>query len=173
MKSNQYFYIAALPKLSESFYKKIRELHGFDCHPEFRLPFHVTLFYLDRLTEDQADSVNAFLTDYKVSLENMTATVKGVNSFQQDGEPFVYFLELESQVLNTINQDFSKKFSDIHKDQFNFIPHLSLFFPKFPLGSKNKSELEKLFSRMQTLEFEGLSLVSSIDNIAHIHKTYY
>lgn len=168
-----YFYIAALPKLSDSFYKKVRELHGFDCYPEFRLPFHVTLFYLGGLTRESVDSVEAFLEDYKAPLENMTATVKSVNSFEQDGEPFVYFLELESQTLRQINQDFSKNFSDLHKDQFSFVPHLSLFFPKLSLSKKEEAHLQEMFSKVERLEFEGLYLGSVVDNVTRIHKIYY
>jgi hypothetical protein len=54
--SKKYF-IALLPDFSNDFYKKIESLYFLECYPEFKLPFHTTLFFLGKLNADDKKKV--------------------------------------------------------------------------------------------------------------------
>lgn len=170
MKENfkEFFYIAALPDLSLSFYQRLEKLHELSCYPEFRLPFHVTLFYLGELNDEEKNRVFNWFDDKK-ELPSMEATVKGIESFYTDKNPFVYFLELESSDLYDIHEKLSI-FSDIHKDDFSFVPHLSLFFPKLSLTQSDHNFIKEIFKDLEKISFKKIYLGSVIDNVTRIHK---
>ena len=163
------YYIAALPDLSLDFYQNLEKLYELECYPEIRLPFHVTLFYLGELNKKQEEKVFNWF-DEKKKIPRIEARIKGVKSFNKDEKPFVYFLDLDSLELETLNKEFSI-FSDIHKDSFSFIPHISLFFPKFNTKQENNHFLEKIFKDMNTISLKKIYLGSVIDNVTHIHKS--
>jgi 2'-5' RNA ligase len=163
------YYIAALPDLSLDFYKNLEKLYELECYPEIRLPFHVTLFYLGELNKKQKEKVLHWF-DEKKEIPRIDARIKGMKSFDKEEQPFVYFLDLDSLELETLNKEFSV-FSDIHKDSFSFIPHLSLFFPKLNIKQENNNFLKEIFKNINTISFKNIYLGSVIDNVTHIHKS--
>jgi 2'-5' RNA ligase len=163
----QYF-IAALPDLPLSFYQKLEKLYQINCYPEFRLPFHVTLFYLGELNDEQRVKVCNWF-DNKKEIPRIEAKIKGIKSFYKNEKPFVYFLDLESSDLHNLNKEFHI-FSDIHRDDFPFAPHLSLFFPKFSINQEEHNSLQDVFSDIKRISFKKIYLGSVIDNVTHIHK---
>lgn len=163
------YYIAALPDLSLDFYKNLEKLYELECYPEFRLPFHVTLFYLGELNKKQQEKVFNWF-DNKKGIPRIEAKIKGVKSFNKDEKPFVYFLDLDSLELKNFNKELNI-FSDIHKDNFSFVPHLSLFFPKLNVKQEDNDLLQEIFKDINKLYFKKIYLGSVIDNITHIHKS--
>ena len=165
---NPQYFIAALPTLPWAFYEKLEKLYSLTCYPEFRLPFHVTLFYFGELSDIQKIRVNEWLDDNK-RIAKINAKIKGIDCFKKD-KPFVYFFELESPELKQINSELNI-FSDIHKDTFEFTPHLSLFFPQLELNEEDSKLLKNVFSEIETIEFNNIYLGSVINNITRIHKS--
>jgi len=165
---NQKYFIALLPNFSNDFYKKIESLHFLQCYPEIRLPFHTTLFFLGDLSLNNKKRVLNWLIK-KNNCEKITAKIKKINSFRKNEKDFVYFLELNSEKIIKIHNEL-KRFSDIHKDSFDFTPHLSLFFPQKQLNKKDFLILQGLFKINSVIEFNGLFLGSVVNNVTHIHK---
>jgi 2'-5' RNA ligase len=165
-KTEQYF-LAALPEFSADFYKKIENLFGLKCYPEFRLPFHVTICFLGQINQAQKARVIAWMNEKK-TIPMMSAKVKRIGFFKKDF-PFVYFLELDSPELVQLNKELGI-FSDIHKDAFSFIPHLSLFFPKFELSPEDKDLLFETFADVALIDFKNIYLGSNLEEVTKMHN---
>jgi 2'-5' RNA ligase len=163
---SQYF-IAAIPDLPKSFYQKINAICGFECYPEFRLPFHVTLFFLGKMNNEQKNRVSEWLNNKKV-FSQIKAKSKNVNSFFEKGVPKVYYLKIDSPDLIKINKDL-EIFSNIHKDKFEYFPHLSLFYPKRNLTSFENKILKETFEEIKIIKFKFIILGSITEGATRIH----
>lgn len=160
------YYIAALPILTTEFYRAIEDLQLIECYPEIRLPFHSTIYYLGKITDQQKSEVVQWLQSLNIS--SLQADVLGVEYFKTDNNPSVGFLKLQSNKLEQLNRDMAKQFSDIHQDQFSFLPHLSIFFPKEALKTEDIDRINQSFSKIEKIQFKAIYLGSEIDNVTNV-----
>ncbi len=161
------FYIAALPVLTCQLHQIIDQVQLIPCYPEIRLPFHTTLYYLDQITDQQKAAVVQWLSS--LAIPAIEATVSKVDCFSRDDVAHTYFVRLQSLQLVDLNAQMEKEFSKIHTDQFSFLPHMSLFFPKLALSHQQTEALNNYFNNITKIEYQGIYLGSEVDNVTIIH----
>lgn len=163
------YFIAALPEFTKEFYEAVEALYNLECYSEIRLPFHATLYFFGEITEVEKFQIEEWMESKEGSYEKISALVKGVGFFTKNNLSSVYYLELESSELSALNTEL-EIFSNIHKDSFAYLPHISLFSPKLQVAAEDEEKMTKLFSDIEKVEFKGIYFGSVIDNVTRIHK---
>jgi len=166
--SREYF-ISLLPSLPASFISKIE-------HPDFKtlshdihFPFHVTLYYLGKLSSDELKLIMDWINKKKALQFPIRARVNSVSSFKKSGEDSVYFLDLSSKEIDELNSELFKRFSHLRKDKFAFKAHMTLFYTTSRITESQRVNLSSLFSDVSEIHFRQLALGSLLDGEIEIN----
>lgn len=162
------YFIALLPKVSDTLYEKIINVLKFDTRSEVNFPLHLTLYYFYFLQDNRV--VKNWITKFEKNPSKcFQAMIKGVSSFAHQEQEEVYFLDICAHEIYDLRQrlEVLKPFS---QDIFSFHPHVSLIFPKQNLSIEEKEKIQDIFSDVQTIEFDRLALFSEKNNTYKIEK---
>jgi len=171
--SKEYF-LSLLPSFSADFTNKIDHPAFKELSPNIHFPFHVTLYYLGRLSADDLAFAIDWLNDKKPIQSPIRAKVNSVSSFKKDGEDFVYFLDLLSEEIDKLNSELFERFSHLRKDDFAFRAHMTLFYPTKKITEIQRMRLSSLFFDISEITFNQLALGSvfneeiKINHLVHL-----
>jgi len=161
------YFLALLPELDLPFYKQVEEFFQLGFYFDVRLPFHVTVYYFMQLNDSDLNAISAWMDHTAQAIHSFTANVQGVGSFTRPESQEmlnVYYLKVEAAEFIQINNDLRTKFASIIPEEFTYVPHLSLLFPR-NLSASNKisKRLNDSFDFVKQLNFTHLALFASQD----------
>ncbi|MBU0766758.1 2'-5' RNA ligase family protein [Patescibacteria group bacterium] len=134
------------------------ELHAF---PYIKLPLHVTLYFFPALTAEKNPEASAWVRQAgETSKGPIVADIEKVSSFQRDGHDFVYYIPVFSKQIINLHDDLFARFKRIHTDPFDFVPHLSLFYPARNLQDEEKKKAQKLYAKFQSITFDRIAFAA-------------
>ena len=167
--SSREYFLSLLPSFSSDFTDKI-EHHSFkELSPNIHFPFHVTLYYLGKLSADELTLARDWLNEKKAIQSPIRVKVNSVSSFKKDGEDFVYFLDLSSEEIDELNNELFERFSHLRRDGFDFRAHMTLFFPTKKITETQRKRLSSLFSDISEITFNQLILGSVLNEEIEIN----
>jgi hypothetical protein len=97
----------------------------------------------------------------------IVASAQGVQYFQKDGRDFVCCLPILSGTIVHLHDDLCNKFKLVHTDPFDFIPHLSLFYPDRNLTEEERDSVQKIYKDMESMTFDRLAFAAEKKNGMH------
>lgn len=163
------YFFCLLPKENSALHLKVKSLSKFIVSPEIKHPLHLTVYFLSKLNERQINKAEKWLDN--VSLRSgIKAKVSKLSSFSKEGKEFVFFLGIESDVIEKLNSDLFNNFQDFHQDKFSFIAHVSMFYPQSSLSEQAKTALVNRFQDMQQISFDRLALASEKEGVIELEK---
>ena len=176
MKTN--YLIALNPVLPNRFYKSLQNIFFLKCSPSVHLPFHLTLYYLGPLSSKNKKEVIIWLQQIIKSnkIKNIKGNMIGISCFKKRdiSFPHVYYLSIQSIVINRLYIQCREKLQDIYVDMYPFIkPHISLFFPKKKLSTNEINTIKQEFKWMKEIKFNAISFMSVKNEDMSIEKIFY
>ena len=145
------YYIGLMPKMTQELCTFVQQCSDLACYPQIRLPLHTTVYFLGTMSSYDKERVLTICE--QIPLYNVRAKVTSVGYF---GVPtHTCYLGLESPEILQLHEGF-QQCADIHQDAFEYVPHLSLFFPQQKLSEQDKRLIEQWGKKMRTIEFEYL-----------------
>jgi len=168
--SSREYFLSLLPALSDDFVDKIEHPDFKDLSPNIRFPFHVTLYYLGKLSSDELKLVAEWLSQKETIKSPIRAKVSSVSSFKKDGEDVVYFLDLSSEKIDELNSELLESFPHLRRDAFAFSAHMTLFYPTKKITKSQRERLSSLFSDVSEIHFNQLALGSVVDEKIEINQ---
>lgn len=140
-------------------------LHAF---PYIKLPLHVTLYFFPALTEEKNPEALAWVKQTGATSKGpIVADIEKVSSFQKDGHDFVYYIPVFSKQITNLHDNLFARFKHIHTDSFDFVPHLSLFYPARNLRDEEKKDVQKLYTNFQNITFDRIAFAAEKGNGTH------
>lgn len=126
---------------------------------------HLTLYYLDaELSLEENKRLQFLIDELRKDFKSLELNVTSFNYFyDQEKERIAYFETNNAEKLEKINQIFRLSFPNkVLDNQYNFIPHVTLFRVVDPASfKKHKENLEKIFISYID-EIKGKNLFKSI-----------
>jgi 2'-5' RNA ligase len=140
-------------------------LHAF---PYIKLPLHVTLYFFPALTAEKNSEAFAWVRQTGAASKGpIVADIEKVSYFQKDGHDFVYYIPVFSKQITNLHDDLFARFKHIHTDPFDFVPHLSLFYPARNLQDEENEKAKKLYAKFQSITFDRIALAAEKGNGTH------
>lgn len=137
-------------------------IHAFPC---IKLPLHITLYFFpESASKNNADAIDWIQSASRASKCPIVASTQDVQCFQKDGQDFVYYLPVSSETILHLHDDLSEKFQHVHTDPFDFIPHLSLFYPDRNLTEDERHSVQQIYNDMANIKFDRLAFVAEKEN---------
>ncbi len=169
------YFLALLPQLDLEFYRQVERFFELGFLFDLHLPFHVTVYYFREISEHDLIGVSAWMDSTVSTLPSFSAEVQGVDFFRRmeglESKVNVYYLKVMASQFIQINRSLLDKFPSVTNQDWNYIPHLSLLFPRDLTASKRiLQQLNQSFSELKQLEFKTLALFSSQDGAYQLIK---
>ncbi len=166
------YFFCLLPQEKASLHSKVKSLPRITGSAQIILPLHLTLYYLAELDENQLSAAQQWLDHAAESIpESITAETGELSSFTRGGREYVFYLPIKSDVIQKLNSQLFNLFKHFHKDEFSFVPHISVFFPKNALPEIDKKLIRTKFQKITHITFDKLALASENDGNIWLEKT--
>lgn len=160
-------FICLLPSREDAarLHQTFDTVFGLQVFPHIKLPLHVTLYFFPVLTLDKNTDVHDLVRDISRKCEGpIAANTEGIRSFQKDGGEFVYYLPVSSDQIISLHDSLYERFQHIHTDPFEFVPHLSLFYPDRNLNAQEKQSIQKLYEGIGSVTFDRIAFAAEKGN---------
>lgn len=126
---------------------------------------HLTLYYLDaELSLEESEKLQFLIDEFRKDFKSLQLNVTSFNYFYDQGkEKIAYFETSNTEKLDKINKVFRLSLPNkVLDNQYNFIPHATLFRVVDPASfKKHKENLEKIFISCID-EIKGKNLFKSV-----------
>lgn len=162
------YHIAAKPNLPIRFYNKIEKFSELNSNISIHKPLHTTLHYLGKINKSYQQEIIEWIKQ-NTKNTNFQAKVESIQYFElKDSNQLAYYLKLKSKELLEIHQKM-QRFSFIHKDIFNYIPHITLFYSDTIFTKKETEDLYKSLD-IEIIQFQEIYLASRLNGQTTILK---
>lgn len=163
-------FICLLPSEKDAarLHRTFDALFSIHAFPYIKLPLHITLYFFPESTsKNNADAIDWIQHAGRANKGPIVASTQDVRCFQKDGRDFVCYLPVSSEIILHLHDDLSNKFKHVHTDPFDFIPHLSLFYPDRNLTEEERSSVQKIYKDMGSMTFDRLAFAAEKKNGIH------
>jgi len=163
-------FICLLPSEEDAarLHRTFDALFSIHAFPYIKLPLHITLYFFPESTsKNNADAIGWIQRAGWANKGSIVASTQSVRCFQKNGRDFVYYLPVSSEAILRLHDDLFSKFKHVHADSFDFIPHLSLFYPVRDLTEEEMDSVQKIYKDMASMKFNRLALAVEKKNGTH------
>lgn len=163
-------FICLLPSEEDAarLHRTFDALFSIHAFPYIKLPLHITLYFFPESTsKNNADAIDWIQYAGRASKGPIVANTQSVRCFQKDGRDFVWHLPVFSEAITHLHDDLFHKFKHVHTDPFDFIPHLSLFYPDRILTEEEMGSVQKIYKDMANMKFDRLAFAVEKKNGTH------
>jgi len=163
-------FICLLPSEEDAarLHRAFDALFSIPAFPYIKLPLHITLYFFPESTlKNNADAIHWIQRVARTNKGPIVTCTEGVRCFQKDGRDLVYYLPVTSEAVLHMHDDLYGKFKNVHADSFDFVPHLSLFYPDRNLTEEERNFAQKIYKDMESMTFDRLALATEKNTGTH------
>ena len=163
-------FICLLPRREDAvrLHATFDALFSLRAFPYIKLPLHVTLYFFPVLTAKQYTDVSMWLQKRgEMSKGPIIVDAESMRCFKKDDRDFVCHLPVFSEQIINLHDDLFARFKHIHTDSFDFVPHLSLFYPNRNLSEEEKAEVQNIYSEFQSITFDRVAFAAEKEHGTH------
>jgi 2'-5' RNA ligase len=148
--------------------EKLNVVFSLQVFPQIKLPLHLTLFYFPTIPHNAKDqAINWLHVTAQENQGGINANTSDIACFRKDDQDFVYYLPIASKRIFLLHKELHGIFKNTYEDAFEFIPHLSLFYPQKNLNENEKKAARKIFEGFGNIAFDQLALASEKNGGIH------